>query len=124
MAGLNFTHYPYPYPLTPPPLHSFQTPTDLSGRAFTVLDARGMPLPIYTDRTTDILDSPYELNLSRKAVRSASSPSFTPTSIAAAIAGTTPNPLDTPFSPAELERILRMYDLGLRRSARSAAVVG
>ena len=57
------------------------------------------------------MDSPYELNLNRKAVRGSTSPIVTVGSIAAGSEEATPNPIDAPFTPAELERILRMYDL-------------
>ena len=54
--------------------------------------------------SADTLDSPYEMNLSRTTPRNSSSPVATTPA-----AGT--GPADSPFTPGELERILRMYDI-------------
>jgi hypothetical protein len=80
---------------------SFGTPTDIWGRGALALDVRGTPLTPYMGNPTDTVDDPYELNLSRKVIRGSQSPAATSLT----------SPADAPFSAAELERILRMYDV-------------
>ncbi|MBI3838068.1 MAG: hypothetical protein HY288_09060 [Planctomycetia bacterium] len=110
-------HYEYPvpnYPTTPTNYPfiptAFGTPPDLWARGFVGLDVRGTPLMPGIGLTpgvaagtfiNDTLNNPYELNLSRGAVRGTKS---------AGVTGAVGGP-DNPFSAAELERILRLYDL-------------
>ncbi len=84
----------------------YGSPIDLWGRSMVGVDFAGQPMWSFArDAATDTLATaddetpfdPYTLNLSRKRIRSA--------------ATTTPTIDDNTFSPAELERILRRYDL-------------
>ncbi len=107
MAHLKFAQYPFytTYPI----LSSFASPPDLHGKGYVAVDGRGMPVHLYQTQFTDRLDSPYELNLFKN--RSTAPPQRVMPTLTAPDE-TTPNPIDSPFSTAELERILRMYDLG------------
>ena len=90
----------------------FASPTDVFGRGGIMLDKLGRPIAPEVTRSFPS-DSPYEFNLSRKAGRNGSVYGTPPTvdvSTPANAAATT-NPIDKPFTPAELERILRMYDV-------------
>jgi hypothetical protein len=80
----------------------YGTAADLAGRGFVAVDVRGTPMKPYMGSTSDSVDDPYELDLSQKAIRSPRTAS-TPT--------TSTNPADSPFTPTELERILRLYDI-------------
>ncbi len=71
-------------------LTSYGTPPDLKGSLAIGLDLRGQPLyPILTGWANAADDDPYELNLSRN----------------------NPTSADAPFTPAELERLLRGSDI-------------
>ena len=105
-------HWEFPFPSYPTMLTAFGSAPDLWGRSFTALDIGGAPLmpsmsgtgatfqPFPSTLTTwlgglggryDTLNNPYLLNLSRTTVRGAKPTGAT----------------DNPFTPAELERILR-----------------
>ncbi|MBN2476936.1 MAG: hypothetical protein JXB62_20175 [Pirellulales bacterium] len=89
-----------PYnPIAPVP-NAFGAPMDLNAKGRVGLDARGQPLfPLmsHSDSTAamDPLDDPYEINLSPDAAHGCVSAAQ----------------LDAPFSPAELEAILRSTDV-------------
>ncbi len=91
--------FQYPIPNSPTTPTAFGSPPDLWARGFTALDIQGNPLtPNMSSPPTgnyDTLNNPYVLNLSRKAVRGALYHGAT----------------DNPFSVAELETLLRAYDL-------------
>jgi hypothetical protein len=89
----------WPTTLTAGKPSAYGTAFDLWGRGFVALDVRGTPLTPYMGTVSDTMDDPYELDLSRKATRTVSS-------------STSGSGLsDSPFTPAELERLLRMYDI-------------
>lgn len=103
MPGFDATNDPFSYlkqfehPRTGTLFTSFMTPPDLWARGVLGLDHRGQPLRYGVGPgtyPTDATDDPYELDLSHKALRG-----IGPT-----------NGRDTPFSTAELERVLRRYD--------------
>ncbi len=111
LAAIRFNDYPYyKQPYLP---SSFSQPPDLLGKGEVVLDVTGRPVFAYlapaptpmvgTPTLLDMVDDPYEFNLSRQAVRAAQ------TSTQTAGSPTTPsatlNPVDSPFSPAELEAL-------------------
>jgi len=76
---------------------SYMTPPDLWGRGVVGLDYRGQPLRYGmgpTSYPTDNVDDPYETNLSHNALRGMS-----PATGA-----------DAPFTPGELERVIRRFD--------------
>jgi len=92
-------YFEYPVPGSPGVESAFSTPPDMWANGFMGLDYRGMPFTLGLDGsvspTTVIYstqNSPYEFNLSSQAVRSSGG-------------------ADSPFSAAELETILRIYDL-------------
>ncbi len=74
-------------------LDAYGAPPDTFGIGAVGLDVAGRPLYVSMGGTT--VNNPYELNLGAKAERGLASP-------------TTAS--DNPFSPAELERLLRPYD--------------
>jgi len=74
--------------------NAFGTPPDLNGDGAIGLDVRGQPLFPAMAEKDEHVDDPYELNLSPKGPR-------------ALRAGAT----DNPFTVAELERLLRPYDV-------------
>ena len=92
-------HFELPIPGSPTVPTAYGSPPDLWARGFVALDIQGNPLtPNMSSPPTgnyDTLNNPYVLNLSRKAVRGA------------LFHGAT----DNPFSLAELETLLRAYDL-------------
>ena len=88
----------------------FASPVDVYGRGGLMLDKAGQPIVPEAVRTIPY-DSPYELNLSRKAVRTSSVYGTPSVYDVTTVPNNVPNPIDKPFSPAELERILRMYDV-------------
>ena len=121
LAGLAFTQYPStndPTPATTTTLNVFGSPHDVFGRGMVLMDWLGMPVrpgvgAVHgaTFNYDAVFDSPYEFNLSRKAGRNGSAYG-TPSAITLSSGGgATPNPIDKPFTPAELESILRMYDV-------------
>jgi len=80
-------------------LTSFGNPPDLWGRGAFGLDYRGQPYysrPAAGWWSNEVTNAPYKLNLSRKVPRPAAR-------VASAV--------DNPFTPAELERLLRSYDM-------------
>jgi hypothetical protein len=117
MSRIKHFEYPNNYPdvltagaLDPTKLTSFGSPPDLWGRGSFALDYAGQPF--YVRPTTingdsvfngqpvnwwanEVLNNPYRLDLSRKAARTG------------ALTGTQ---VDNPFTPAELERVLRPFD--------------
>ncbi len=97
----------YPDPIDAIPQSAFGSPANLWGRGFVALDLAGIPLMPYMGMLNERDDSPYELNLNRRNSRSTQVTGTLGTPVGEA----TPNPLDTPFSVAELERILRLYDV-------------
>ena len=104
-------HWDFPFPGYPTMLTAYGSAPDLWGRSFTVLDIGGMPLmpslsamPFQSTAAStwsgglggqnDTINNPYLLNLSRRVMR-----------------GVRPSgALDNPFTPGELERLLRAYD--------------
>jgi hypothetical protein len=107
-------HWEFPFPGYATMLTAFGSAPDLWGRAFTALDVGGAPVTPMMSGTTlatqfpstsstwqgglggqyDTLNNPYLLNLSRTTIRGARTTGAT----------------DNPFTPAELERLLRGYD--------------
>ena len=83
------------YFLPTTPLAAFTSPYDLRGEFAFGLDYRGMPLFERSTETNLLMNTAYELDLSANAPRGFSA---------------TPLP-DMPFSPAELERLLRANDV-------------
>ncbi|MBN2023001.1 MAG: hypothetical protein JW809_09415 [Pirellulales bacterium] len=74
---------------------SYGSPMDLKGIVAVGLDPTGQPLYYHPYAwANETVDQPYELDLGRDAARSLSRN----------------QPTDNPFSVAELERVLRMYD--------------
>lgn len=103
-------------------LSSFASPPDLRARYGSGLNAYGQPMfdatksaVIRSVSDNLAVNSPYELNLSQKATSGAQST-------------TGVNSPDTPFSPAEMERVLRMFDADAGalppRLAMLAGIVG
>ena len=90
--------YPPGVPNYPNVLTAFGNPPDLWCRGFTGLDVRGTPLMPGTGIAGDTLNNPYDFNLNHKTIRAARSTGG----------------VDNPFSPAELEAILRVYDVDSR----------
>lgn len=104
LAGLKLNDYSY----ATNELSSFGSRHNLWGRGFPFLDVRGTPLWLFGGTVADMQDHPYEMDLSRRNVRESDSrlsPPGTP------LPAATPRPHDSPFTVAELERVLRMYDL-------------
>lgn len=87
---------------SPTTLSAYGSPADLRGQGMIGLDVRGAPIMANMGNPTDTIDDPYELNLSRKSVRPATSRTAPPAALSAA---------DNPFTPAELEQVLRYYDV-------------
>jgi hypothetical protein len=139
MALKCFEYPPNDYRSVPPfggPLTSFGTPDDIKGRRFLALDNRGQPLyltagfgpdandsigsdanpywqyELFGDPTKQIPDSPYGFDLSApKPGRLVPSSSTSSTS------------LDNPFTVAELERVMRPYDIDNRALAPRLAAL-
>ncbi len=92
-------HFELPLPGSPGVPTAYGSPPDLYGRGFVALGLSGAPMtPNMSAAPTgqyDSLNNPYMFNLSRKAVRQP----------------LTEGAVDNPFSLAELERILRTYDM-------------
>ncbi|MEX0642368.1 MAG: hypothetical protein WD468_06690 [Pirellulales bacterium] len=107
IAGLNFTAYPFQGPTRA--LSAFGSPYDVRGQGFLALDVRGMPLAPYMN-DMKAYDTAYEFNLSRRLPRASTSPAATVQSYPLPNPAQ-PGPLDSPFTAAELERVLRMYDV-------------
>jgi hypothetical protein len=124
-------HWEFPFPGYPTMLTAYGSAPDLWGRSVTALDIGGAPLtPSMSGTATttfqpfqspfgswvgglggpyDTLSNPYTLNLSRTAVRGAKSTGAT----------------DNPFTPAELERLLRSNDADVNSlPPRLAALLG
>ena len=78
-------------------LDSYATPPDLVAAGAVGLDLGGRPLWASMGRDTQLPDVPYKINLSPKAPHGATTPAnqYVP---------------DNPFSPAEMERMLRPFD--------------
>jgi hypothetical protein len=93
-------NYPAGVPSYPNVLMAFANPPDLWCRGFTALDVRGTPLMPGLGVDGDTLNNPYDFNLNRTVVRSATT-----------AASPANYPVDAPFTAAELERILRLYDV-------------
>lgn len=78
---------------------SYGTPVDFKGTQAVCLDLRGQPLyENLTEQTApdrSIIDDPYELNLSKNAAHALNGPSL----------------IDNPYSVAELEAMLRPFDV-------------
>ena len=115
VSGIRYNEFPSSN--NPGMPSAFSSYHDLYGKGYQVFDVRGMPVRIYTgERTTttnrliDTTDDPYELNLSRRAVREAST-QLDPADMSPATPAATLNPVDRAFSPGELERLLRLYDV-------------
>lgn len=89
-------NYPSSYPLFNVP-HRFGTPLDFAGYMTYALDLYGQPVYMAYDGAWNgwLLDDPYELDLSRRA----------------AAGLPTPAPVDNRFTAAELERLLRPFDI-------------
>ena len=93
---------------------AFGSPHDVFGRGMVLCDWYGMPIRpgVGSAVTFDgVYDSPYEFNLSRKAARNTAVTGTPPAVDVTMNPNNTLNPVDRPFTPAELERILRMYDI-------------
>ncbi len=132
LAAVKYFEYP-PDDYRAPPLTSFGNPPDVKGRRFLALDYRGLPLfltmptsgynnpsdsyaadanvlwhnELYGDPTKNIADNPYEFNL------------FAPMP-----GRSTPNSgLDNPFTVAELEKVMRPYDVDNRALAPRLAAL-
>ena len=120
-------HWDLPFPGYPTMLTAYGSAPDLWGRSFTALDIGGTPLmptlsatPFQstTAATTwagglggqnDTINNPYVLNLSRGSGRGVKSTGA----------------IDNPFTPLELERLLRPYDSDVGTLApRLAALLG
>ncbi len=88
-----------PVPGSPTLPTAYGSPPDLWARGFVAVDIQGTPLTTNMSGPPtgayDTLNNPYVLNLSRRAVRGALYHGAT----------------DNPFSPAELEAVLRAYDM-------------
>ncbi len=93
---------------------AFGSPHDVFGRGMVLCDWYGMPIRPGVGSTVTfdgVYDSPYEFNLSRKAARNTAVTGTPPAVDVTMNPNNTLNPVDRPFTPAELERILRMYDI-------------
>ncbi len=102
-AGLMRTTYPDPTDANR--RSAFGTPPNLWGRGFVALDLAGNPMMPYMGVLADRDDSPYEMNLNSRNKHGnviTQTPPFT--------GENTRNPLDTPYTVAEIERLLRVYD--------------
>lgn len=106
LAYIRFFEFPDNYSdfVTATNRRSFQTPPDLRGELAMGVDHRGQPAYEVSNITTRA-ESPYEVDLSATASRGM---------LARGVKGP-PNPAvvyasDAPFSPAELERLLRTND--------------
>jgi hypothetical protein len=103
-------HFEYPALFNPAPANAsaFGTPPDLWGRYALGLDWQGQPLYQFVDvsgmaSSTELNNNPYRLNLSRH--------------VANAGGGGTTSATDNPFTPGELERVLRPYDVDAQQLA-------
>lgn len=83
-------------------LDAFGTPFDLNGNSALGLDPAGRPVYWLMAEQNEQVDDPYEIDLSRNR----------------AYGLTSPAPVDNPFGPAELERLLRPYDRDASRLPR------
>ena len=89
----------YPVAGSPSIPNAYGTPADLWGRGAEAVDLRGTPMTPFMGTSTDTIDDPYELDLSRRVIRRSVSPS-----------ASSSLPADAPFTVAELERMLRAFD--------------
>jgi hypothetical protein len=80
----------------------YGSPPDLNGAGTVTVDMRGQPFYAAMDCMVGMMDDPYELNLFQ---RSDSSVADLP------LADGRFSSVDAPFSPSELERLLRPYDV-------------
>ncbi|MBN8624669.1 MAG: hypothetical protein J0M17_04175 [Planctomycetes bacterium] len=91
----------------------YGTPGDFDGDGFVALDARGQPVYHNMGTANETIDDPTEINLHRRYFAQTyfgSIPGGTVAYNAAGVPYTTD--IDAPFTPAELERLLRARDAG------------
>jgi len=94
LAQQKFFDYPRLFRPLPVVQHNFGYRMDVRGIYSLALSDQGAPLfEALPDNHDQLSENPYELNLSNNASR-----------------GVLDRAVDTPFTPAELERILRIYD--------------
>ncbi|MEX0936933.1 MAG: hypothetical protein WDZ59_03660 [Pirellulales bacterium] len=113
-AAIQFGHYPVNYfnpwiNATQKNVSAFTSPPDLHGRYAFGLDYRGQPVYQHLDLRgpADLrVDSPYELDLSLDAPRGLQDAGNNPPGSSSSLLPVA----DMPYSPAELERLLRAHD--------------
>jgi hypothetical protein len=91
----------------------YGTPGDFDGDGFVALDARGQPVYHNMGTANETIDDPTEINLHRRYFAQTYFGSIPAGTVAYNVAGVPyTTDIDAPFTPAELERLLRARDAG------------